>query len=425
MLSKLYHDKFVRHNAIVLVGSFTAAFLNYLVHPVLGRLMTVQEFGEFQALLQIYNNLMFMGVFGTIVMNITANTDPTDEQAAQENREVISVLNKVALVISSTVALAILLGSGLLRDFFHFDSIWPFVMLVPAPIIAMHGVFRRAYLRAKLHFTDWTMSSVYTALARLFIAAVLVFIGWGAFGAITGVVGAMFVGYAFVYLRSRKTFSYVRGVKIKLSPRLKREIQYGFLILSVSLVNTAMSTADVLVVKRYFDPIIAGEYSAVATIARIILYAAGPVAIVLSPNIKLRQSVQENRAVLRKSIWLMSFVAGSGLLIFVLWPEFVLKLLMGSQFNQAAYLLPHLAIFMTLVTMSGIFFAYHLALRHYFIFLVGLAGLGTALALSVVYHPSLSAIVNNFIAGTVLMLLIFAVRWIRRLFFFPNNVTVE
>ncbi len=402
-----------------------AAFLNYLLHPVLGRVMSVQDFGEFQTLLQLFNNLMFLGVFGTIVLNISTNTDQQNEQKLRENMEVISALKKFALIIAVVTSLTIIAGSHWLREFFHFESIWPFVMLAPAPIIAMHGIFRKAYLRSQLRFTEWTLSSVIVSFVRLLSASLLVYIGWRSFGAITGLIIAMFAGYLFTYARSRAGFRYLPGIKIRLTPRMKREIKYGLLILSVSLATTAMATVDVLIIKHYFSPTVAGEYSAAATIARIVIYAAGPVAVVLTPNIKIFRSPIKNRFMLRKGLRVVSLVGGFGLLIFVIWPDFMLNLLMGTRYSAAADLLPYLASLMLIISLNQVFVAYHLALRHYFLFVVCLAGVGTALVLSILHHATPLSIIYNFIIGEAVISVLLAIRWIRRLFFCPKHESVR
>jgi len=414
VLAKLTKDKFIRDNIIVFSGGMAASFLNYLFHPVLSRMMSVQDFGEVQALLSLYNNLiLFLGMFGTVVINIIANTDPDDERAMRENMAVITVLKKVAVWISFALFLAVAALSFRLQEFFRFQSFWPFIALAPSVLISAWFGFRRAYLRGMLDFKATVLADILTSAARLLLAAFLVWLGLRSFGAIAGVVASMLVGFAYVYARSRSGFRYVQGVRVRLDERMKGELRFGLLILVVSLTTMALGTADVLVVKHFFPPTDAGLYGGVAIIARIVMYVTGSVTAVLLPSIKLRQTVDEHQTLLRKALAITLLLGGATLTLFTAAPRLVLKMLIGSKYAVAAGLLPPLGLLMLLVAVTNMFFSYHLALRQYFTAAVGAAGLALIFALSCLNHATLTAVICDFMIGTAAMLAVFIFRWLR------------
>lgn len=74
MIRNFFSDKFFRDNAVFFIGSMVIAVLNYLYHPVLSRMMSVEEFGEVEALLSLtYLTGILLTAFGTIATNIAAN----------------------------------------------------------------------------------------------------------------------------------------------------------------------------------------------------------------------------------------------------------------------------------------------------------------------------------------------------------------
>ena len=412
MLKKVFSDKFFRHNAIVFAGSMTAAFLNYLFHPVLSRLMSVQDFGEVQALLSLSNNLMFLGIFGAIVVNIVANTDMADEAAARERMAVITALNQLATALSLLVFVAVAASSLKLQSFFQFHSYLPFLALAPAVLISVSTVFRRSYLRGVLNFKVGAVTDILVAGGRLCFAAFLVWLGLRAFGVMIGVVLAMAGGWLYVYASSRRGFAYVRGVKLRLDERLRSELRFGLLILVVTVAMTAAMTADVLVVKHYFAPAEAGLYSGIATIARIVIYVTGSVTSVMASSVRLREDERRNRAVLAKALGLTLLLGGSVFAVFVACPHFVISILIGSRYDAAAALLPRLSLFMLLLSLVSTLFSYHQALRHNFIAIVGLAGLVTIFGLAAMRHAAPAEVVQDFTAGALVMLLMFAAKWL-------------
>ncbi|MBP6931477.1 MAG: hypothetical protein KBB62_02010, partial [Candidatus Pacebacteria bacterium] len=53
MIKKLKSDVFFRQYAIYFTGSMVVAFLNYVFHPLLGRLLSPSDFGDIQALISL------------------------------------------------------------------------------------------------------------------------------------------------------------------------------------------------------------------------------------------------------------------------------------------------------------------------------------------------------------------------------------
>ena len=413
VLSKAFQDKFLRHNAIVFSGSMAAAFLNYLFHPVLSRLMSVQDFGEVETLLSLYGNLMFLGMFGTIVVNIVANTDSGKADEVREHMVVITRLMQLATAVALCLLVGIVILSTRLQGFFHFSSWLPFVALAPTVLISVSNVFRRAYLRGVLNFKAGALADILTAFCRLTAAAVLVWLGWRSFGAMIGIVLSMIAGWIFIFSRSRHGFNYVRGTRLRLDDRMRKELKYGLLILVVSVITTAFTMADVLIVKHYFQPTEAGLYSGVATIARIVVYVTGSVTAVLAPSVKMRGAHDENLALLRKALALVLLLGGPTSIFFSLVPAFTLKLLIGTRYAAAAGLLPPLSLAMLLLAVANTFFGYHVALRHYFSAAAGVAGLGVALVLARLHHPTPLAVIYDLMAGMAVSLAVFAAWWLR------------
>lgn len=68
-------DTFLRNNVIFFLGSGFIAFLNYLYHPIMSRLMPVERFGEVQTIFSfVFLSGIILTVFYRIVLHIVANS---------------------------------------------------------------------------------------------------------------------------------------------------------------------------------------------------------------------------------------------------------------------------------------------------------------------------------------------------------------
>lgn len=93
IIQRIKQDKFLQHNAIYFIGTVSVAFLNYLYHPVMGRLMKVADFGEVQAFLSFLLIFgVFTGFFKNVITTIVANLKN------DQDRELVAMLQKFSLL---------------------------------------------------------------------------------------------------------------------------------------------------------------------------------------------------------------------------------------------------------------------------------------------------------------------------------------
>jgi O-antigen/teichoic acid export membrane protein len=190
------------------------------------------------------------------------------------------------------------------------------------------------------------------SVSKLVFAVVFVLLGWGAFGAVFAFfcTGLVAIGYG-IWKAGSNVRLRLRGWP-GLTPALKRELRYGLLVFCGTSFVTLFSFADVVIVKSLFSPEAAGLYSGVATIARIIFFLTGSIAMVLLPNVKLSAPAAANLRLLRNSFLLLLLLGGSALGFFALFPSFTIGLLIGSRYLGQAGLLPWLGLLLFVVSVT-------------------------------------------------------------------------
>ena len=402
MIKNIINDDFLKNNIVFFAGSMVVAVLNYLYHPILGRMMSVEDFGEVQSLISLFIQLgIFTGVFNVITVNITANYEDKEERNA-----IISSLRKIAFYITGVLFLIIVGCSAILQDFFQFSSFYPFISLAFLLLAGVSFTFRKAFLQGVSNFKAVSWAGIISAAGRLGFAVVLVYLGCRSLGAISGLLIAQGLALGYVYIKTKKELNLSILVKNKIGDVIKKEYKYAILIFLSTSAITFLYTADVLMVKHWFSPEEAGLYSGIATIARIIFFATGSVSGVLLSAIKIKNTSEENRAILKKGLVLITLIAGIGLFVFSVFSELIINILIGSRYVILAPLLGELSLLLAIVSIINLLFFYFLALRRSIIFSASLSGPIVIILLSFFRHDSLEQIVHNFLIGSIIVLVV-------------------
>jgi O-antigen/teichoic acid export membrane protein len=300
--------------------------------------------------------------------------------------------------------LIIIAFSSLLEDFFNFSSFYPFISLAVLLLTGVSLTFRKAFLQGASDFKAVSWSGIISAGAKLGFAILFVYLGWRSLGAISALLIAQALSLLYVYFKTKDSLNLSIFSKKGSREVIKSEYKYAILIFLATSAITFLYTADVLMVKHWFSREEAGLYSGIATIARIIFFATGSVCGVLLATVKIKNSPDLNKQILKKALVLIVLIAGGGLLIFSLFSETVINILIGERYVSLAPLLFKMSLLLVMVSIINLLFSYFLALRRYIIVGASLSGPLTIIILSLFDHGSLEQIVYNFLIGSMVVL---------------------
>ncbi|HEU5121353.1 MAG TPA: oligosaccharide flippase family protein [Candidatus Saccharimonadales bacterium] len=405
ILQTIKQSAFLRHNAIFMVGSVVVGALNYLYYPILGRLMEPSAFGEIQVLVSLFLQFtIFLNVLSLITVTITVNY----KNKADAHRMIFELEKLAAYTTVGLLALSII-GGEFLRQQLRFDSMLPFVALALAMMTSVPLTFRSSFARGQKRFGVASLSQLIAAATKIVFSVGLVALGLGVTGAMLGIVVAQFV--AFLYAArwaARVGFARPADTNYGTLPDLKLllpELKYASTAFLGLLTITLFVSADIIIVKYFFDAHTAGLYAGIATVARIIYFLAVPIAQVLMPSVKVGESPEKNAQALWKSLLLTILASGSVLLVGVLWPEFIVRMLMGVDYITFSYLLAPLMTAIFVISVLNLIFMYYLALRKKTITLVGIIGIVATISLMLFAHDDLQTIVYNLLFGSIFTLI--------------------
>lgn len=398
-LRAIWSDTYFRKSGVFFIGSMTVAVLNYLYHPVLARFLSLHDFGDVEALL-VFSTMIgtVMGGFTFAAVHASVNCETEEECSA-----VIRLLRNGGLAVVGVFFLVLVIGSKGFAGALHFSDSKLFVVLAVSMVVSVLYSMRSAFLQGKGRFGAMALGSIIISAGRLVLAIALVYLGWRSFGAIIGLFLAQLIALIYIYALTYHDLHASKSIGFKLSwGRIKNEFAYVALIAISQVFITCLYSTDVLMVKRFFAPDIAGGYSGVSAISNIIFFATAPFAAVLLSQIKRADQVSYHRKSFFKALFTIIAIGAVGVCCFAIAPNLIVKILMGNRYLPYAYLLPWLgsAFFFAAITNVCVYLG--LALRRRALIILAICGFLTVIAISAIRHGSLLQIAQNYLMVDIL-----------------------
>ena len=403
LAARFRENAFLRHNAVFFAGSLAVAFLNYVYHPVLSRLLPLAAFGEVQAIFALTLEItLVLNVLGVVAVALEANREEAPERA-----ELVGDLQAVTLYLVLVASLVTVAFGSWLAHALQFSSSTPFLFLAGILLTSLPITFRRSYLQAGYDFTAVSLANILMALGRLVFAVALIALGTGVLGALGGLLASQVLALGYLWAKTRHVPSLRLTLRARTSRALASELAFTAATLVATLFVAFAATGDVVFAKIYLDPTTAGAYSGISTVARIIFFATSSVAAVLLPFVKIGDRPDAQRAAFLRSLALVVLVGGGALVVFSLASRLFISLLVGGRFAGLAGLLPRLALVSLLASIANLFVSYFTALRRPRVLLASSAGFAATIVPILRFHEAPGALVNGFLIGAACSVAIF------------------
>jgi O-antigen/teichoic acid export membrane protein len=357
-LTRIVGSALFRGSALLFVSTTIVNAGNYLANLLLGRLLGPAAFADLSLVVTLILVMSFISASLTqttakfAAIN-TARNDPT--RIASLRRW----LAQRAWTIGALVFALLALGSPLLKDFFQTASVWPFVILgLGVPLLFAKGV-EQGVLQGQTRFGTLALSYQAEMWVRLITSLVFVAIGWGVNGAVVGLVLSLMA----TWLVARRARVGLPAPGIIAVEEQRNVMRFAGPVLIALIGQILINNSDILIVKHFFAPEPAGQYSALALIGRIVFFATWSVVTAMFPVAAQRkQRGESHRHLLVTSLGLVAVVSSAIIAMTVVMPEMIVGVLFGPAYLQIAPLLWLYAVATMLYALANVVINYRLSI---------------------------------------------------------------
>jgi len=393
---------FEKQATFIFVASTLSNISAYLFHVYMGRHLSPADYGILYTLLAL---LMMVSVPGTTIQTVItkyASHFKAHNQYGKIRFLFFHFLKKLSLY-GGIGFLIFIAFSGHIARFQQIPTRTPviivgFILLsgVVSPVAGgiVLGLQRFNYL-------GWSM--ILGMFLRLISGIILVMIGFGVNGALSASIIGMFFALFIISWPIRSLFQEKANERVD----FKEIYRYSAPVILTLLCFMILTNVDVVLVKHFFSPLEAGNYSAAALVGRIILFLPFSIVIVMFPKAsELYAQEKDSSLILKKSLLYVGLLAGGATLAFFLFPRLPLFLLWGNRFQASTPLVGKFALAMTLFGLVNILFFYQLSIHRFrFLYLAGAFTLLQIIAITL-FHNTLSQVVWILLANGILLFII-------------------
>ena len=370
------------------LASIVSNALFYVFHVIVGRSLGPKDYSLFGALMGL---LYLAGALSSSVQVSVAKL--VAEARASGNRADEPLLISTALfqmaLLSGTILVAFSLASPLIGGYLHSETITPILITGLALFALLLLPVLSGALQGAQRFAPLALFLLISAAGRLLFGLGALRLDMGVNGALSGVgiasVLTVVVGLAAV--RPARAVSF--GV-------LPTDTMLKLLLPTVvaSLALSIPTTVDVIIVRNLFSGTEAGLYTAAAVLGRAVLFLAMPVVLILFPKFAEDWTVGSfAQGLLYRGLALTALLSGVAAVALAVAPRLALTLFVGSQYNDAANIVPIYAGAMFCFSLVIVFLYYHLAIGQMsYVYVVLVPHIVLELAFLYVFHQSLTQV---------------------------------
>ena len=402
--NRIKEDRFLSNSFIFFVGSFLVGAGNYLYQFLMARMLPIEVYGELQSLLALF---AIGGVLTGVILTVLVKYTAAFKAKGWLNKIYSLFLFSTKKVLFGSIIFFIVFAafSGYIADFLHLPFVIPVIILGISFLIVFLNSVNGGIIQGLENFKAMSIISIISSFLKIILAVLLVKLGFAINGAVGAIVLAGLIGYLISFLPIKFLF---KQQKEKIET--KEIFRYSFPVFFTLLFIILIWNVDVVLVKHFFSAQTAGEYGALVTLGRIVFFMAGPIAGVMFPMTAAAHSNHKDSGrILKKTVFLTGLIGLGILFFYFLFPELIIKILIGSKYLQISGLLGWFGLSMFLCSLIALLSKYFLSIDKvkcaYF------AGIGVLLQIILisVFHQSLWQIVwiMNGVMLAVLALLTF------------------
>ena len=301
---RMKEHEYEMNSMLLFMIMMTANLLNYLFQVVMGKTLTVVEFGTLNALLSI---IALFSVLSTIITMVTAKSTAAylaDSQPAKV-RMFFTYITKLTFWCALIVLIAGIGFSSSISDLLNIENSYQVTGTMVIVSCSMFVATTTGILQGQKRFFHYGISGLLTTVIKLSLSVVLVAVGFGLFGILFAILLGTILSYTYGLMFIRKTIlvsqSIYRGNSID-SNLMLHDIA---LVLFAQVCISLFVNGDILVVKALFSPKEAGVYSMTMIFGKISMYITTAIVAVLFPMVteKSRNGLETKHLLIKSLLY--------------------------------------------------------------------------------------------------------------------------
>lgn len=404
-LIALLRHPLISGSSILFVGAFLVNFLGYLFNLIMGRLLSVEDYGLLAALTSL---LVLFGIFQNSFTGIFAKF--AAKYKAQEDEKLLGVLisygSKFIIAFSAVLLVGLLVISPLIASFIKVDDLLLLIFIFLSVSTSIVFALPIGILKGQMRFVTMSLLGLVNPILKIVLGVLFIWLGMEVFGVVVGILIAAFIpvviGTRIIFKSNKKNIASTAKV-----PDLFSEFKsYSWRFFLATIGLSIISNADIILVRTFFEPVVSGQYAALSLMGKAIFYFTSPVYSVFFPLVA--QKTERNESVLKTlflTIGLISSVSIALSFVYFLAPGLVLSVFFpADEYQMLRSFLGPFSLYIAIFAIVNLFNNFFLSMGKTGVYKINLTFAGIFVLLFYFFHSSLYQVIGVLFTTSFLLL---------------------
>lgn len=392
-------------SSILFIGAFLVNFLGYLFNLIMGRLLSVEDYGLLAALTSL---LVLFGIFQTSFTGIFAKF--AAKYKAQDDEKSFGVLishgSKFILIFSAILLAGLLAVSPIFASFIKVDDIMLLIFIFLSVATATVFALPIGILKGEMKFLTMSILGLINPILKIVLGVLFVWLGMEVFGVVVGILISVLIpvviGTSIIFRNNKKNITTSTAV-----PDFFTEFKsYSWKFFLATIGLTVISNADIILVRTFFEPVVSGQYAALSLMGKAIFYFTSPVYSVFFPLVA--QKTERNESVLKTlflTIGLISSISIALSFVYFLAPGLVLSVFFpADEYQMLRSFLGPFSLYIAIFAIVNLFNNFFLSMGRTGVYKINLIFAGVFVLLFYFFHSSLYQVIGVLFTTSFLLL---------------------
>lgn len=366
IVKNLANNKFARNSLILFIGVMIANFFGYLFHLVIGRMVGVEVYGEVESLTAVIGIISIP----TAALSMVATKYSSCSKAEDDPSSTLSLfkyLNKKVITYGLPFFILALLLTPFFKNFLKIESSLAIIIIWISMLLSFFASITGGILAGWQKFYASSVATVLGSIIKLISVIVLILLGFR----LVGIMGSFALGVAVSY---GVTFFYIKFIfksqngKSDIWQKITQLIPVKKYVLPVFFGNLSIAilgNIDMVLAKHNLSPFEAGQYGALTIVSKIIFFATGSLATVLfSMSAERAHKNNDSMRIFKYAFALIILACIVAIIIYFVFPEFILGMLFGNKYADISGYLGWFAILASCFSIANLMSFYLLSVHH-------------------------------------------------------------
>ncbi len=329
-------------------------FLNFIFQLIMVRMLSVSDYGILAALFSV---TYVLSIFTETVQTVVTKYSSVENNLGKLKNILKKSLKKSFFIAVYLFAAYLIIAIPLSR-----------LLKISYPLFALTGILifsafvlpvTRGVMQGKKRFKSLGISVISESLVKIIFAVAFVFIGWGVYGAVGGII--MGVTASFIV-----SFVPLRDILKQKEKKAKTIGIYNYTkpTLIISSLVIVFYSLDIIIAKILFSSEVAGAYAVASILSKVIFWGTQPISRAMFPlSTENNSNKNKSRNLFINAFSILMMCVVVALIVFYFFPKLIIYIFSGKVLDQSASILFYLGIATSFLSITNLILLYRLSIN--------------------------------------------------------------